>query len=226
VLAVDSESDGDLAIVAAGYAAAIEGGVQAVARCAPAFAGLLAGTAARSLVPVPAAPGGVLVVCGSYVPTSTRQLATLSAERPGSLVEVDVLRLASLRPEGEQRRAARAASAALERTGVAILATPRERPSRASDLDAGLRIAENLARAAGAVQPRPGIVIAKGGITSAVTLQVGFETSEADVIGPIVPGVSRWLAQTRAGTLDYIVVPGNVGNDRLLADLATRAAGG
>ena len=63
--------------------------------------------------------------------------------------------------------------------------------------------------------PRPGVVIAKGGITAAVTLRTGFGADEAEVIGPVVPGISRW----RAGALEYLVVPGNVGHDDVLAEL-------
>jgi uncharacterized protein YgbK (DUF1537 family) len=222
VLVVDSESDGDLLLVALGYAQAVEQDVDAVVRCAPAFAGILAGTTAEALVPVPTTGEGVLVVCGSYVPTSTRQLAALAARWPASLVEVDASTLASATPEVEESRAARAASSALERTGVAILATPRLR--KEAELEAGLRIAEGLARTARAVEPRAGVVVAKGGITSAVTLRAGFGAVEADVVGPVLPGVSHWLADTRSGPLDYLVVPGNVGDDFLLAELVSRAA--
>ena len=116
---------------------------------------------------------------------------------------------------------AAAASVVLRRTGLAILATPRERPAGTTELEAGRRIAEGLARAAGAVDPRPGVVIAKGGITAAVTLRAGFGADEAEVIGPVVSGVSRWRA---GGGLDYLVVPGNVGDDELLVELVDLVA--
>jgi uncharacterized protein YgbK (DUF1537 family) len=104
---------------------------------------------------------------------------------------------------------------------MAILATSRERPAGTS-LAAGRRIAEGVARAAGQVQPAPAVVVAKGGITSAVTLLVGFGSSEADVQGPVLPGVSHWRAKRTAGPLDYLVVPGNVGDEGLLVDLVER----
>ena len=223
VLVVDSETDEDLALVAAGYASALTLGVDALVRCAPAFAGVLAGTTAHSFAPVPTTRDGVLVVCGSHVPTSTRQLAALAARRPASLVEVDASLLASAAPEAEEMRAAKAASSALERTGVAILAISRRDRSEAVDLEAGLRIAERLALTARAVEPSAGVVIAKGGITSAVTLRSGFDAVEADVVGPVMPGVSYWRAHTPGGLLDYVVVPGNVGDDLLLAELVSRA---
>jgi uncharacterized protein YgbK (DUF1537 family) len=222
VLAPDAVTTADLHAIAHGYADAAAAGVLALVRCAPAFAGVLAGTTAPGLVDPPRASGGVLVVCGSYVPTTTRQLDRLVAAHQGALVEVDVVALASAEPEAEIDRAATAAAARLEETGVAVVATPRERPPQTRSLDAGARIASSLARVAGAVEPRPAVVIAKGGVTSAVTLREGFGIDEAEVVGPVLPGVSHW----RTEALDYLVVPGNVGDDTLLADLVARVLGG
>ncbi|HEY7604022.1 MAG TPA: four-carbon acid sugar kinase family protein [Gaiellaceae bacterium] len=222
VLVPDAETEEDLATIAAGYGRALRDGVEAVVRCAPALAGILAGTTAPGLGEIPITAGRLLVVCGSYVPMSTRQLTSLVDEHPGVLVEVDVRALAGPAAAREQQRAAGAASAAIERTGMAVLATGRERPEGTTGLAAGRRIAEGLARAAGLVEPGPDLVIAKGGITSAVTLADGFGFSEADVLGPVVPGVSHWRASRDGTALDYLVVPGNVGDERLLADLVRR----
>jgi uncharacterized protein YgbK (DUF1537 family) len=221
VLAPDAETEDDLATIAEGFATALREGVEVVVRCAPAFAGILAGTAAPGSAPMPTATGPLLVVCGSYVPMSTRQLEAVDHEHPGLVVEVDVATLASDDPSGEEERAARAASVVLERSGVAVLATERTRPEGTS-LAAGRRVAEGLARAAGRVEPEPAAVIAKGGITSAVTLRVGFGSAEADVRGPVLPGVSHWRARRDGAPLDYLVVPGNVGDERLLVDLVDR----
>ena len=65
-------------------------------------------------------------------------------------------------------------------------------------------------------------MVAKGGITSCVTLRDGLGVGAAEVVGPVLPGVSLW----RAGELDYLVVPGNVGDDRLLADIVALVLGG
>jgi uncharacterized protein YgbK (DUF1537 family) len=64
------------------------------------------------------------------------------------------------------------------------------------------------------------VIVAKGGITAAVTLRDGVGAAEAEVVGPVEPGVSRWSARWPGGeSLDYVVVPGNVGDDELLARL-------
>jgi uncharacterized protein YgbK (DUF1537 family) len=221
-LVPDVENLSDLELIARGYRAAVEEGVEALVRCAPSFAGVLAGTSADGFAPPPRAET-VLVVCGSYVPSATGQLRALLDAYPDSLVEVDVVALASPDPAPEIERAASAASALLRADArIAVLATPRERPAGTESLTVGQRIGLGLARAAGSVSPTPTCVVAKGGITSCVTLRDGFGASQAEVVGPLLPGVSLW----RSGDLDYVVVPGNVGDERLLADVVDRVLGG
>ena len=221
VLAPDAVTEADLEFIAEGYRRAVDAGTDALVRCAPAFAGVLAGTTANALVPAPETREGMLVVCGSYVPASTAQLRVLVDERPGSLVEVDPLVLASASPDSEVRRAASAASERIRSSGLAVVSTSRLRPPGTETLDAGERIAAGIAAVAGAIEPRPSVVAAKGGITSCVTLRDGLGIAAAEVVGPVLPGVSRW----RAGELDYLVVPGNVGDDRLLADIVALVLG-
>jgi uncharacterized protein YgbK (DUF1537 family) len=226
VLAPDAETLDDLEIVAEGYRAATAGGASVTIRCAPTFAGVLAGTTAPGLVPPPSARDGVLVVCGSYVTQSTRQLSRLLAARPGSLVEADVVALAGDEPSSEIAVLAKEVSRRLAADRLAVLATPRERPAGTTSLDAGERIAAGLARVVATVSPLPSALVAKGGITAAVTLRDGVGAAEADVVGPVEPGVSLWSARWRDGNaLDYLVVPGNVGDDDLLARLVDAVTG-
>ena len=226
VLAPDAETPDDLEIVAEGYRAATADRAPVIVRCAPTFAGVLAGTTAPGLVPPPSARDGVLVVCGSYVPQSTRQLSQLLAARPGSLVEADVVALAGDEPSSEVAVLAKEVSRRLAADRLAVLATPRERPAGTTGLDAGERIAAGLARVVAAVSPVPSTVVAKGGITAAVTLRDGVGAAEADVVGPVAPGVSLWSARRPGGrALDYLVVPGNVGGDDQLARLVDAVSG-
>ena len=219
-LAPDAETVDDLELIADGYVAGLDGDTSVIVRCAPAFAGVLAGTTAEASTELPEAADGVLVVCGSYVDQTTRQLERLLAARPEALVEADVMALASDDPENERTRLAGAVSRRLELDDVAVLATPRSRPPGTTSLEAGERIALGLARTVGSVDPRPSVVVAKGGVTSAVVLREGIGAQEAEVLGPVVPGVSRWAATWPDGdAVDYLVVPGNVGDDDLLASL-------
>jgi uncharacterized protein YgbK (DUF1537 family) len=221
-LVADVETDADLELVAAGYTRAAAGGARALVRCAPAFVGVLSGTTAAEPAAPPVSDDGVLVVCGSFVPTTTRQLTRLDAARPGCLVEVDVVALASGDPGPEIARAAAAATRLLAERRLAILATPRVRDRATASLEAGNLISTRLAGVVAAIRPLPPVLVAKGGITSHVTLQAGLGVDEADVLGPVLPGVSRWRV---ADWLDYLVVPGNVGDDELLVDLLDLVTG-
>ena len=125
----DAESQEDLTIIADGLRGAWRSGAEVVVRCAPAFAGAIARNTATRYATPSSARHGLLVVCGSYVPRSTRQLARLVEAHPGVLIEVDVLALAGQAPAVEILRVARAAQDQLAATGLAIVATPRDRPS-------------------------------------------------------------------------------------------------
>jgi uncharacterized protein YgbK (DUF1537 family) len=225
VLAPDAETGRDLEIIAEGYRAARAHGGSVIVRCAPTFAGVLAGTTASGLLPRPPTADVVLVVCGSYVPQTTRQLSRLLGARPGSLVEVDVVALAGDAPAAEVAERAAEVSRRLAVHRLAVLATPRERPPGTATLDAGERIAAGLAQVVAGVRPRPSVLVAKGGITAGVTLRAGVGAAEADVAGPVEPGVSLWNARWPDGSaLGYLVVPGNVGDDDLLARLVATVA--
>lgn len=216
VVAPDAETIDDLEVIRAGLDLAQRRGTPVITRCAPTFAALLAGGVAP-VVPVPPAPDGILVVCGSYVPNTARQLAALRDRTGARFIEVNLRALVSERPGEEIARAAGAAGQALTATGMAVLTTPRDRPADLVDLTAGQRIAVNLARTAAAVTPRPSVVVTKGGITSAVTLRDGFGVHRADVAGPLLTGVSLW--RPAGGRPAFAIFPGNVGEAGTLADL-------
>jgi len=216
----DAETEDDLAVIATGLERALDEGARVIVRAAPAFVRIVSGTSARRLEAPPPARDGILVVCGSYVPTTPRQLARLLEAWPQSLVEAEPEELASPRPDAEITRVARATDALLAASGLAVVATPRERPSALRTLEAGERVAHGLARVVAELGRRPRTMVAKGGITSAVTLRTGLGATVADVVGPVLPGVSFWRARARDGQpVDYYVVPGNVGADSLLVEL-------
>jgi uncharacterized protein YgbK (DUF1537 family) len=216
----DAATLADLQTIADGLRRAEAVGADVIVRSAPTFVGVFAGTLASANVAPPAADGPLLVVCGSYVSTSTRQLAVLAEAHPGCIVEVDVLALASADAEPEIARAAAAVGRILTRSGTGIVATPRERPEPARSLEAGERIAHNLARVVAAVEPTPAVVLAKGGITSAVVARVGLGARSALALGPLVDGVALWRLDGPSGrTIPYVVFPGNVGDDRTLLDV-------
>jgi uncharacterized protein YgbK (DUF1537 family) len=58
-------------------------------------------------------------------------------------------------------------------------------------------------------------VLAKGGITSAVTARVGLGARTAICRGPLVDGVALW----DVGGVPFVVFPGNVGADETLLEV-------
>lgn len=222
--APDAETIADLECIAAGLRSAEAAGVPVVVRCAPAFAAVLADRLAGSAVDPPPAGAGVLVVCGSYVASTTRQLERLQAARGVAAIEVDVEALAGEESVARDAvlRAAEAASRELAERRLAVVATSRDRPAATRSLDVGLRIARRLASVVGLVEPTPGVVVAKGGITSHVTLVDGIRADRAMVVGPLLPGVAVWSAEGPGGPVSYVVVPGNVGGPELLVELVER----
>jgi uncharacterized protein YgbK (DUF1537 family) len=69
------------------------------------------------------------------------------------------------------------------------------------------------------------VVLSKGGITSATNLSDGLGAQEANVVGPVAPGVSLWsVVPPEGGRISYVVFPGNVGSDDALADVVDMLA--
>lgn len=224
--APDAETIADLDLIARGVRRAGARGVPLLVRCAPAFAGVLPGTLSDGLVaPTPGASGRVLVVCGSYVSGTTRQLEHLGESLSVAAIEPDVRALASDEPGPEIERVTARAAEELDARGLALVATPRERPRDLVDLGSGERIARGLARVVASTEPPADTVIAKGGITSQVVLEDGLGAHEAQVVGPVAPGVSLWNVRSGGRPVAYLVFPGNVGGPAHLTDVVRRVRG-
>lgn len=221
VVVPDAETAGDLEVIAAGARDAYANGLPLLVRAAPAFAGVLTGTGASGFAAPPATSDGLLVVCGSYVDHTTHQLTRLYEARGIRPVEVDLGSLlgTAATAGAEIVRAARAVDERLAGDGLAVLVTPRERPVAMQTLEAGRRVAEGLARVLPALARLPGVILAKGGITSHVTLEVGLGCGRAHVVGPIAPGVACWRVPIADRELNYLIFPGNVGDQDHLADV-------
>ena len=220
VVIPDAETDDDLRTIARGLRLAEHGGSRVIVRCSPAFVVAITRSAPR-VAAAPDGDRGVLVVCGSFVPASTTQLERLGQRHPEASVAAHVTELAGDGAEVEVERLSQAARACIELGGLAVVATERERDPGLVDAASQQRIAGALARVARRVAA--GVVIAKGGITSAVTARDGLGARWARVVGPVVPGAVLWHLST--GT-DYVVVPGNVGGPDLLADIVAAVAPG
>jgi len=181
------------------------------------------------------APNG-LVVVGSHVGQTTRQLEGLRALGGIHEIEIDVRRL--LDPAARPAVVADAvgrASAGLEEADV-VISTSRELVT-GPDADASLAIARAvsavLVSVVGGVVARamPRWLIGKGGITSSDLATDALGIRRAWVRGTLLPGiVSLWepVAATVPGVehVPYVVFAGNVGDDAALAAAVTTLRGG
>ncbi|MDP8905237.1 MAG: hypothetical protein M3N29_07970 [Chloroflexota bacterium] len=225
VAIVNSEKNEDIEIVALGALLAEQAGLPLVARVAASYVRARAGRRPAPLLPAAALPGNPagLIVVGSHVETTTRQLEQLVEQRR-ERVMVRELAVDALigQDEAEIAGATAAVEEALRQGGTALVAS--ERTPRDVGLSGARAISIALAEIVSRVRLRPAWVLAKGGITSSDVARHGLRMTEARVAGQLLPGVPVWIAQAggRWPGLPLVVFPGNVGAPTALADAVTR----
>ncbi|MEM9611435.1 MAG: four-carbon acid sugar kinase family protein [Actinomycetota bacterium] len=224
---IDAVEAADVEIVGAAFAVLRPEGrawlFRSAAGLVPALAGLRA-AAPVSTAGVPVTRSGGLIVVGSHVPLSTRQLGRLLAADPDlHAVEasVDSLAEASTALDEVARLSATATDAiAAERT-VVVHTSRAVRTDLVPDdaLARSRAVAEGLCEVVRRISVRPSYVVAKGGITAHTLATAALGARRAHVIGPIAAGVPMWElgADIRHPGLPYVVFPGNVGDDDALA---------
>jgi uncharacterized protein YgbK (DUF1537 family) len=174
--------------------------------------------------------GHGLVLVGSYVPTTTRQLEEALALDGVRGVEMSVPRL--LEPESrevELGRVVEEVNVALASSEVVVY-TSRELVTSGKAGSAGLSNFEIGAAVSGALvevmrrvdRSLPlSFVVAKGGITSSDVATKGLEVRRAEVAGPLLPPaiVPVWILpdDNDFPGLPYVIFPGNVGGPDSLA---------
>ncbi|MFD1210636.1 four-carbon acid sugar kinase family protein [Arthrobacter sp. GCM10027362] len=234
-IVVDIVTENDLRALALGLDEAERRGQKLLYRVGPPFVRARIGqeprpplTAAEAYAGTLPASSGGLVVVGSHVGLTTRQLHRLTENHPLSrIVEIQVENL--LKDEktaaAELDTAADTVVAGLAE-GDVVVHTSRVLV-KAGDPAESLRIARTVSAAVVDVVQRtlarkpPRFVIAKGGITSSDVARHGLQIRHAMVRGPMLPGVvSLWEpVGGPAKGIPYVVFPGNVGNDAGLLDV-------
>ena len=229
VCVVNAASQRDLEVVVSGVLAAEAAGRRYLYRTAASFVPTRAGLAPRPLLSaselaLPQA-GGALIVVGSYVPTSTRQLQHLLAQPGITSIEISADRLIEAADRAaEIERVVAAADEALAAGQDVVVFTSRQVRTGA-DAQASLAIFNSVSTGLIAIverlQVRPRYLLAKGGITSHDLAAKALGVKRAEVLGQIVPGVPVWRcgAESRFPDLVYIVFPGNVGAPESLAEI-------
>jgi len=232
---VDAEQQSDLDNFCRQVLAAAADGKRFLFRSA---ASLLTSLAALPPQPVAAAdmaafvrggrPGVVLM--GSHVDKSTRQLKHLIDETDVLPLEIEIDRIDAdedglLRDVTDRVEAATAAG-----QGVVLFTSRGERQfaTKAERLAFGDRVANLLVRIVQNLPPVIGFLISKGGITSNDTLSKGLALRTARVLGQIRAGCSVVRCPNdhpRYPDLPVVIFPGNVGGDDALAQAYRILAG-
>ncbi len=233
-IVVDIVTENDLRLVSLGVIEAEKAGAQFIYRVGPPFVRARIGhdvpepldaaaiTSART-APLDAAGG--LIVVGSHVPTTTRQLGALLEKGGAEVVEMDVHKVLS---DEREEYLTDLSAHVIEKIkgGNVVFHTSRELVT-GKDADDSLTIARSVSSALITVVNNtvhaltPKFVIAKGGITSSDVASRGLEMTRATVVGPMQPGIiSMWsLGDGPAAGVPFIVFAGNVGNDQSLVDV-------
>ncbi len=229
VAVVNATEPGDLHAFTAALTIAQASGKKFLFRTAASFVAAQAGIPPRPLLRAeeiaPPGTGRGLVVVGSHVEKTTRQLQYLLKGGRVSAVEVAVEKI--LVPDeraAETARAAREVEALLAQGKNAVLSTSRTLVtgrSAAENLAIGETIARCLVEIVLALRERPRWLVAKGGITSSEVATAALGVRRALVLGQALPGVPGWQLgpETRWPGLGYVVFPGNVGDAEALGRL-------
>ncbi len=165
---------------------------------------------------------GGLIIVGSYVPVSSRQLSRLRGQP--DLVEIECSVHDFL---NETRCAERLKEIVLQMNEAlslkknVVIFTSRDLITQGSsqgDLNIGNQVSHALVQIVKNLRLQPRFLIAKGGITSNDIATHGLGVKRAMVLGQAHPGIPVWELgpETNYPGMHYIVFPGNVGTDDTL----------
>ncbi len=232
LVVVNSVDYADLEVVVLGLLAAEDQGRSFLYRVAPSFVQVLAGLDpmapldAQSIWPDGRPVGHGLVVVGSHVGLTNRQIDVLERSGDVERVLVDVDALIDPRQADELiRDCVVTAGRALAARNVLLLTSRTLRTG--ADGEESLRIARAVSDGLVTIvrellRDRPAWIVTKGGITSHDVLVAALGIKRAEVAGQLFAGFVSVLrpleARPEAIGMPCIVFAGNVGDDSSLAD--------
>lgn len=214
----------DLDVLALAVQLAEDRGKTFVYRCSASFLKSRGGFPDRALLTheeLVSVKGPGLILAGSYVEKTTRQLQQLIEAGLAVSVELSVNDI--MQPDKRAQEISRAAvevgSHLLDGRSAILYTTRRLRMLPGEDFAAaGKSIMSALCAVVSRISVRPAYMVAKGGITSIEAARVGLQVKEAYALGQILPGVPVWQlgVDSRWPGLTYVVFPGNVGDETAL----------
>ncbi|KFK43991.1 hypothetical protein AALP_AA1G200600 [Arabis alpina] len=231
---VNAASERDMAVFAAGMIQAELKGKLFLCRTAASFVSARIGIIPKDpVLPKDFASdkesNGALIVVGSYVPKTTKQVEELQSQHKQKLrsIEISVEKVALKSSDvrnAEISRAVEMADAFLGAGRDTLIMSSRELitgKTSSESLDINSKVSSALVEVVSQITTRPRYILAKGGITSSDTATKALKARHALVIGQALAGVPVWKLgpESRHPGVPYIVFPGNVGNSTALADV-------
>ncbi|KAM1938337.1 hypothetical protein FF1_015948 [Malus domestica] len=231
---VNAASDRDMAVFAAGMIKAELKGKRFLCRTAASFVSARIGIIPKAPI-LPKDLGinkernGGLIVVGSYVPKTTKQVEELKLQCSQILrsIEVSVAKVAMSSTEEREEEISRAAEMAdifLTARKDTLIMTSRELitgKTPSESLEINFKVSSALVEIVRRITTRPRYILVKGGITSSDLATKALEAKCAKIVGQALAGVPLWQLgpESRHLGVPYIVFPGNVGDDRALAEV-------
>ncbi|KAK8525941.1 hypothetical protein V6N13_017024 [Hibiscus sabdariffa] len=231
---VNAVSERDMAVFAAGMIQAELKGKSFLCRSAASFVSARIGIIPKAPI-LPKDLGlskersGGLIVVGSYVPKTTKQVEELHSQYGHMLksIEVSVHKVAmksSEEREEEISRTAEMASVFLAARKDTLIMSSRELitgKDASESLEINFKVSSALVEIVRRITTRPRYILAKGGITSSDLATKALEAKRAKVVGQALAGIPLWELgpESRHPGVPYIVFPGNVGDSKALAEV-------
>ena len=212
---------------------AVNRGKHFIFRSAAAITKVLGGVPDRplltreELVTPGSVPGGIVII-GSHVQKTTRQLEALEAANlPVTFIEFNVS--TALTPGGldiEKARVTAEVEHVLRAGGSVTVYTSRQLlvpddGDKEKALSLSVAISNALTGIVSDLSVRPAFIVAKGGITSSDVGTKALRVHRATVMGQIKPGIPVWMTgeESKFPHMPYVIFPGNVGEVTTLRDI-------
>ncbi|XP_052181306.1 uncharacterized protein LOC127794335 [Diospyros lotus] len=230
---VNAASDRDMAVFAAGMIQAELKGKRFLCRTAASFVSARIGIIPKAPI-LPKDLGihqdrGGLIVVGSYVPKTTKQVEELKSQCGHILrsieVSVDKLAMNSIEEREEEiNQAVEMADVFLRARKDTLIMTSRDLitgKTPSESLEINFKVSSALVEIVRRITTRPRYILAKGGITSSDLATKALEAKRAKIVGQALAGVPLWQLgpESRHPGVPYIVFPGNVGDSKALAEV-------
>ncbi|AQK83661.1 ketose-bisphosphate aldolase class-II family protein [Zea mays] len=232
VCIVNAASDRDMAVFASGMIQAELKGKRFLCRTAASFVSARIGIKPKPPIcpndlGLKRALTGGLIIVGSYVPKTTKQVDELRSQFGQSLrvieVSVEMVSMKSMEDRDQEiRRIVELGNAYIQSRKDTLILTSRQLitgKTPEESLEINYKVSSALVEIVRRIDSKPHYIIAKGGITSSDIATKALEAKRAKVMGQALAGVPLWQLgpESRFPGVPYIVFPGNVGDNSALA---------